>query len=282
MNWIRKDGLHHLEEKKYKEVVYLSFPLIEQTGLVKHGFSTRIGGVSEGVFSSMNLGFQRGEEKEKVRENFRRMAEALGSKTEHMVFSQQTHTTNIGKVGAEDRGKGIIRPLDYTDVDGLITNEPEVMLVTFYADCVPIYMVDMKNRAIGLCHSGWRGTVGKISQEMLKTMKEAYGTEPKDVIAAIGPSICQDCYEVSEDVVEQFAAVMGENPLSEIAYRKDNGKYQLDLWRANELWLEEAGVPKNQIQTTDICTCCNETGLYSHRASQGRRGSLAAFMELNK
>ena len=280
MNWNRKECSNPMNIATHGEVVYLTFPLLEKTGLVKHGFSTRMGGVSEGIFSSMNLSFHRGDKEECVHENFRRMAEALGTHTEHMVFSNQTHTTNVRIVTKADQGKGIHRPLDYQDIDGLVTNEREVMLVTVYADCVPIYLVDTKHKAIGLCHSGWRGTVGKISQETLRVMRENYQTEAKDVIAAIGPSICQDCYEVSEDVVLEIEKSYGKECMGELAYAKENGKYQLNLWRANELALLQAGVSKHQIQTTDICTCCNSKYLFSHRATAGRRGNLAAFLEL--
>lgn len=280
MEWIRKESCQHMDVKESGPVVYLSFPLLEKTGLVKHGFSTRMGGVSRGMYSSMNLSFNRGDAVENVRENYRRMAEAFGTRTENMVLSQQTHTTNIRVVTAKDRGKGIHRESDYTDIDGLVTNEPDVMLVTSYADCVPIYLVDVKQKAIGLCHSGWRGTVGKISQKMLQIMKQQYRTEPADVVAAIGPSICRNCYEVSEDVIEAFLAVTDADSLTQIADKKDNGRYQLDLWKANELWLSEAGVLQENIQITDICTCCNSKLLFSHRASQGKRGNLAAFLQL--
>ena len=280
MKWNRKESPNPMQIATYGEIVYLTFPLLEKTGLVKHGFSTRMGGVSEGIFSSMNLSFYRGDKEECVYENFQRMAEALGTRTEHMVFSDQTHTTNERVVTKEDQGKGIHRPLDYQDIDGLVTNEREIMLVTVYADCVPVYLVDTKHKAIGLCHSGWRGTVGKISQETLRVMKESFQTEAEDVMAAIGPSICQDCYEVSEDVVLEMEKSFGRECMGELAYAKENGKYQLNLLRANELALLQAGVPKQQIQTTDICTCCNSRYLFSHRATAGRRGNLAAFLEL--
>lgn len=286
MDWKRKEHLkretapERMQIVTKGEVVYLTFPILDRTKLVKHGFSTRIGGVSEGMFSSMNLSFSRGDREEHVRENFRRMASALETDTECMVFSDQTHTTNVRIITQADRGKGIHSPLDYTDVDGLVTNERGVMLVTFYADCVPVFLVDTKHNAIGLCHSGWRGTVGKISQETLRVMKETYQTEAEDVIAAIGPSICQDCYEVSKDVILEVEKGFGREGMKELAYKKENGKYQLDLWRANEIALMQAGVPACRIQTTDICTCCNSRYLFSHRATAGRRGNLAAFLEL--
>lgn len=266
--------------KQSGNVPYISFKMLEDTGIVKHGFSTRIGGVSGGIFNSMNLSFNRGDSKEAVMENYERMAKALNTSTENMVFSDQTHTTNIRVVTKEDRGKGIHYPLDYSDVDGLVTNQRNIMLVTFYADCVPIYLVDTKNKAIGLCHSGWRGTVGKISKQAINVMKSEYSTKPQDLIAVVGPSICQDCYEVSKDVIMEFSKSYGADNTRLICYEKDNGKYQLDLWKANRISLEEAGVPKENICVTNICTCCNSQLLFSHRASKGKRGNLAAFLEI--
>lgn len=159
----------------------------------------------------------------------------------------------------------------------MITDEPGVVLVTFYADCVPLYFVDPVHKAIGLSHSGWRGSVGRMGQKTLDAMKEAYGTKPEDVYAAIGPSICQDCYEISEDVAEHFYKEFPEYD-EKILLNKGNGKYQLDLWKTNEIILLEAGVLPEHLAVTNICTCCNSKRLFSHRESQGKRGNLGAFM----
>lgn len=260
-----------------KDFPYLYFPLLEGTGIVKHCFTTRLGGVSKGIFESLNLSFSRGDDSEAVRENFRRVSQALGTEYGNFVFTDQTHTTNVRRVGREDAGKGLTRERSYTDVDGLITNEPGIVLSTFYADCVPLYFVDVKHRAIGLSHSGWRGTVGRMGRKTLEAMRAEYQTEPQDVICAIGPSICQSCYEVSSDVAEAFAA---EFPAyeGEILEEKGNGKYQLDLWRANERVLLDAGVRREHIAVTDLCTCCHPKLLFSHRATQGKRGNLGAFL----
>ena len=180
------------------EFPYLSYPLLEQTGMVKHCFTTRLGGVSEGIFESLNLSFSRGDQRAAVEENFQRVAQALGTEYGNFVFTDQTHTVNVRRVGIEDAGKGLTRARGYSDVDGLITNEPRLVLSTFYADCVPLYFIDTKKRAIGLSHSGWRGTVRRMGRVTLETMRREFGTLPEDVICAIGPSICQDCYEVSE------------------------------------------------------------------------------------
>ncbi len=267
-------------EKEVDGVWYLTYPLLENTNMVKHGFSTRIGGVSQGVCSTMNLSFTRGDDENAVRENYRRMAKALRVEEDSFVFSQQTHATNVRKVTLDDKGKGLCKPLDYQDVDGLITNVPGITLTTFYADCVPLFFVDPVRRAIGLSHSGWRGTVGKMGMVTLRAMQEEYGTNPNDVIAAIGPSICQDCYEVSEDVICEFQGAFDKKYWDELYYQKENGKYQLNLWKANEIVLTEAGILKENMAVTNLCTCCNADVLFSHRASQGKRGNLAAFLAL--
>lgn len=261
-------------------VPFLQFPLLEVTGVVTHAFSTRLGGVSEGVCRTMNVSFTRGDRAEAVRENYRRLGEAVGFNCADLVCSDQTHTTNIRVVTEADRGKGFARPKDYTDVDGLITNVPGLMLTTFYADCVPLYFVDPVKKAIGLSHSGWRGTVGKIGEKTVERMREEYGSNPADIRAAIGPSICQECYEVSGDVIEAFQKAFSEEYWPDLYDAKANGKYQLNLWKANELIFREAGILPEHMAVTDLCTCCNPSLLFSHRASHGKRGNLGAFLML--
>ncbi len=281
MELYRHENRMQMKRNRMGELEYLTFPLLEQTGMVKHLFTTRLGGVSKGIYSSMNLSYTRGDEKSAVDENFRRIAGALQCGLGDIVCSDQTHTTNVRVVNECDRGKGIVCPKDYTDVDGLITNVEGIVLATFYADCVPLFFIDVKNRAIGLSHSGWRGTVGRMGQITVDAMHREYGTRPEDVFAAIGPSICQDCYEVSEDVADAFRKEFcKEGQIDEILLSKGNDKYQLDLWRANQIILEEAGIAPQKIQVTDICTCCNPDYLFSHRASQGKRGNLGAFLGL--
>ncbi len=270
-----------MRQNRKGEVEYLTFPLLEQTGLVRHLFSTRLGGVSEGIYESMNLSYSRGDKKEAVDENYRRIANILDCQVEQIVCSDQTHTTNLRVVGREDGGKGIVRAKDYTDVDGLLTDERNIVLATFYADCVPLYFVDTKKKAIALAHSGWRGTVNRMGRCVVDKMKAVYGTRPEDVVAAIGPSICQHCYEVSEDVAEAFQKEFTKTGQAEqVLTDKGGGKYLLNLWRANEIILTEAGILATQIETTDLCTCHNSQYLFSHRASQGKRGNLGAFLGL--
>ncbi len=278
MEFLRTGRNRILKVNHGQGVPFLTYPMLEASGMVIHGFSTRIGGVSQGYFSSMNLGFGRGDAEENVRENFRRIADSIGFSAEDLVLSQQTHTTNVQVVTEADRGRGFTKPLGWTDVDGLVTNVPGVILATFYADCVPLFFVDPVKKAVGLSHSGWRGTVGKIGKATVDTMIREYGCRPEDILAAVGPSICQECYEVSEDVIFEFQKNYEEEFWDSLYYAKGNGKYQLNLWRANELVFLESGILPEHISITDVCTCCNPDLLYSHRASQGKRGNLAAFL----
>ena len=263
------------------QVPLLHFPLLEKCSFITHAFTTRMGGVSTGDCTSMNLSFTRGDDEAAVRENYRRIAAALGTDAKQFVCSDQTHTTNVRRATKADAGKGVVIPKDYTDVDGLITNEPGIVLSTFYADCVPLYFVDPVHRAIGLSHSGWRGTVNKMGQVTIEAMKREFGSKPEELYCAIGPSICQDCYEISRDVAEEFMKAFPKH-VNDILIQKSEEKFQLDLWKANEIVMLKAGILPEHLAVTNICTCCNPTELFSHRASKGKRGNLAAFLMIKE
>lgn len=266
---------------KDDDILYFTFDSLEKTGIVKHCFSSRLGGVSEAHLGTMNLSYTRGDEKACVDENYHRIAQVLGCEVGDIVCSEQTHTTNVRKVTAQDKGKGVIKTRDYSDVDGLITNESGIVLATFYADCVPLYIVDPVHKAIGLSHSGWRGTVNKMGAVTLKEMEKEYGTKPEEVYVVIGPSICQECYEVSRDVAQAFEeAFPDQKDNQQLLYQKNEEKFQLNLWYANYCVFREAGVLDNHLEVTDVCTCCNPDILFSHRASNGMRGNLGAFLSL--
>ena len=265
-------------------VPYLSFRALDDAGIFINGFTTKDGGVSEGYLASLNLTLKKeGEKREHVLENFRRLSEAAGFDMDKAVLSDQTHTTNVRRVKAEDAGKGLLTKPDYESVDGLVTDVPDITLVTFYADCVPLYIADPRKKAIGLSHSGWRGTVGRMGEITLKRMEELYGTDSQDVICCVGPSICRDCFEVGPEVAEAFLREFGPGHREEIlAPGAEPGKYQLDLWKANEIVLTEAGVRPDHLHVTDICTCCNPSYLFSHRKMGERRGNLCAFLALRE
>lgn len=284
------EGILHLERYRMKQhqkgpVEYLTFPALEETGIVEHLFSTRVGGVSDGIYRSLNFHYEMGDRRENVDENYRRIADVLGHgrTLDDFVLGQQTHTTNVRVVTEKDRGKGVTRKRDYRDVDGLVTNVPGLILTTFHADCTPLYFVDVRHRAIGLSHSGWRGTVGRMGQKTLELMNRQYGTDPSECLCAIGPSICGDCYEVGTDVIDAFRREF-DTPgmfLTEqysIYQQHGKDKFLLDLWKANKMVLMEAGVPEENISVTDICTKCNSDYLFSHRITGFQRGTCAAFL----
>ncbi len=278
-----------------EQLEYLTFPKLSAIEGIEHLFTTRLGGVSKGDCATLNFSFTRGDDRSAVLENYARMGEVLGVDKGAFVTTDQTHTTNIRVVTKEDAGKGVTCNRDYTDIDGLITAEKGLVLSCFTADCVPLYFVDPVKQVIGVAHSGWRGTVAGMGARMVERMSREFGCEPVNIIAAIGPSICQDCYEISEEVAVQFkqgvwepsridrycqeAYEAGLHPTGKLLLPgKSEGKYQLDLWLANVVVLRSAGVKLENIEVTDICTNCNPDYLFSHRASGGKRGNLGAFL----
>lgn len=262
------------------DVPFLTFPSFERYPFVRHAFSTRLGGVSKGIYSSMNLAFGRGDPDENVLENYRRICRAAGLDFSGLISSAQDHHTFIRRVGASECGEGFSKPKAMKSVDGLMTNEPGVVLATHFADCVPLFFLDPQKRAIGLAHAGWRGTAAKIGAAAVDALRREYGCRPQDLIAAIGPSIGPCCFEVDAPVRDVFAAMAELHPGEWIAEGAADGKYMIDLWEANRRVLMEAGVPEQNITVADICTKCNPQMLFSHRASAGKRGGLAAFLEL--
>lgn len=257
-------------------VPYLTFPLLTDAG-IRHGYSTRLGGVSTGYFAEMNLAALK-EPPEIIRENYRRMAEVLHMDEKRVVMTYQTHSTGIRVVTEEDAGKGPFYERDYTDTDALITNVPDLPLAALSADCCLLYFADPVRKCIGLAHAGWRGTAGDIAGKTIRKMTEVYGTDPKDLLCALGPSICQECYEVSEDVIRAFSVQFSDEEMEILAYKNERGRYQLDLWRANRMLMIRAGVPEAQIDITDLCTRCNPDLFFSHRLTGDKRGVTAAFL----
>jgi len=265
--------------EKKNSVEYIVLENIEQTGLVTHGFTTRHGGVSEDVYSNMNMGMGRGEDAMRVRENYRIFARSLGVQADSFVTSQQTHTVNVRRIFAEDKGKGVFLERGYCDVDGLITDSPEVTLVIFGADCVPIFLVDTQNHAIGMAHCGWMGTGKRMAEKIVEEMTQAFGTKPENIVAGIGPSIGKCCFQVEDDPVVRlfrehisFAEdIISDDPCEE-------GKYRIDLWETNRRLLWNMGV--RNIEMAQLCTMCDTERFYSHRAMGERRGVMAGAMAL--
>lgn len=287
--FIRKGKSYVLQERDYRNadgsrLPVLYFPALEQGGAVKHFYTTRFGGVSEGYLSSLNFGFNRGDDPAHVMENYRRVAKAFGTDIGHLVLSHQTHGTIVRRAEPEDAGVGLTQSMEghpgWESVDGLVTNVPGLVLGIFTADCVPVLFADPVHRAVGACHSGWRGTVGRICARTVQKMEQEFGTDPGDLVVDIGPSICQEHYEVSEEVADCFRREFPGHEGEILGYAGNPGHQQLDLWEACRITLMDAGVPAEQISVTDICTACNPDLLFSHRASHGKRGNIGAFIEL--
>ena len=276
-------------EIKGEAVKYLTFTRYNELSFIKHCFSTRHGGVSKEHLSSMNLGFNRGDELENVKENYRHLFKECGFNLDNVIMSDQIHETDIMVIDENILEKYGGQPFwerKLKSVDGMITKLKNVPLVTYYADCVPLYFVDTKNKAIGLSHSGWRGTVALMGLKTVKKMIEEFNTNPKDLICVIGPSICQSCYEVSKEVIDNLITSFETNNIAiedsdNLFYETKDKKYQLNLWEANRLILKKAGVESENIIISKTCTCCNSSLLFSHRASNGMRGNLVAILELN-
>ncbi len=262
---------------KNGDLTYITFPKLERCGAVRHTFSTRLGGVSKGQYSAMNMSFNSGDTRENVEKNYEILCGAVGIKTENLVLSKQTHTNNVRIVIAEDKGTGFSKP-SFEDVDGLITNERNVALVTQYADCTPLLFCDPVQGVIATSHAGWRGTVKLIGKVTVEKMVSDFGCRRENIIAAIGPCIGPCCYEVDDPVYSAFLPLRLE--LDRIFTPKNEGHYMLDLREANKQILLKSGIREENLDIADICTCCNCNELHSHRATNGKRGNLAAIIEL--
>lgn len=260
-------------------VCFITFPLLSACKKVNHAFTTKIGGVSQGIFATMNMSFTVGDIESSVMQNYKNICAAANLTFQNLTLSYQTHTNNVRVITKEDIGKGIFKERDYTDVDGIITNLKNVPLVTQYADCTPLLFCDPVKEVIATSHAGWRGTVSEIGLTTVKKMTEVFGCDPKDIIAAVGPCICKDCYEVDTPVYNAFAQ-NGNFNLNKIFTKTYKDHYQLDLKEANKQVLLNAGIKEENIDICDLCTCCGNNWFHSHRYTNGKRGTLAAIIEL--
>lgn len=242
---------------------------------VPHCFTTRRGGVSTGSLSSLNLGTHRGDDPENVLKNYEILGKSLGFSPEDTVFTRQTHTSLVARVGRQDRGEGLFRPVE-PERDGLVTHEPGVVLTIFTADCTPILFYDPVARSIGAAHAGWRGTAAGIAARTVEAMEREFGSDPRNIRAAIGPCISRCCFETDGDVPQAMVQALGAE--AEAAIEGDGTKYHVDLKAINEIWLRRAGV--EIIDICPDCTACQPLRFWSHRVTRGDRGSLAAVIRL--
>ncbi|MBE7047971.1 MAG: peptidoglycan editing factor PgeF [Ruminococcaceae bacterium] len=255
----------------------LTCDTLSKTGLVKHGFSINRNGISGGIYTSLNLGVYTGDDEKNVRHNFTLFCQDLSIDPNDLVLAQQTHTTNVRVVTEADRGKGFYFHSDFSDVDGLITNERGVALASFCADCTPILLLDPIHHAVGSIHSGWRGTLGKIVQRAVLLMKKEYGTCAEDLLVAMGPSLKQCHFAVDTEVylafLEKFRTIALKNTVEK------DGKYYIDTDALNRYSLLQVGVQESHISCCALCTYCEENMFYSYRRS-GETGRMCAVIEL--
>lgn len=258
---------------------YYTFENIEKTNIVKHCFSTKFGGVSTDCYESMNLAF-REDSRENVIKNYEIICNGIGVDYKNVVFSSQIHEDKIYKVTKKDLGKGLLKQSDINGYDALITNEKDIVLVTFYADCVSIFIVDPVNKAIGIAHSGWRGTVKEIGAKTIREMNKEYGSKASDLIVGIGPSIEKCCFQVGKEVVETFKKDL---PFSEkyIFDDSEKDKYKIDLQGIIKQTIINNGVLEKNIELSGLCTMCNNNTFFSHRVMGNERGSLAGIISIS-
>ncbi len=260
-------------------LTYFTIPSFDNTGLVRHLFSTRVGGIKErGGPIELSLGPPKvGLRRERIR-NFKRLCDVTGVDVEGLILAHQVHGTTIKEVDTKDRGKGIWRASDIRNTDGFITAQGGLTLVTFHADCVPLYFLDPKSPAIGLAHAGWKGTISGIAKKTVMKMEDAFNTEPRDILVGIGPSICKDCYEVDGPVIDELRRNFKH--WQEVTRYLGKDKYLLDLQQTNKRILCKAGVKEENITDSGLCTRCNPGLFYSYRGEGRDTGSLAAFIGL--
>lgn len=242
-----------------------------------HLFTTKFGGVSTGYLSSLNLGFNRGDERAHVLQNYQILADWFGVPRQRMTMTKQVHGDCVRVVDSHTIGMGLGQPMSW-QTDAIVTNLPNVPLCGYYADCVVTLLHDPVSRSIGVCHSGWRGTANGILAKTVQTMCAQYGAHPKNIEAVIGPSIHQCCFETDADVPHAMRAQLGDIASSFIEPR--GAKYFIDLQGINRLHLKAAGV--TNITDSGLCTKCMHDEFWSHRATNGRRGVQAGIIMLKE
>lgn len=251
--------------------------LLDQVEGVRHGFTTRHHGVSSPPFATLNLGLHVGDENESVIENRRRAVSALRFTLDDWVSGEQVHGARVARVGADAKGQGAFSHKSAVEgADGLITDVPGLLLAGYFADCVPVFVVDPEGPRIGLAHAGWRGTLGNVAGNLIEALRDAFGTDPARARVWIGPAIGPCCFEVGADVASQFRAA----GLS--TYVDEGDTVAIDLHAANRHLLVAAGVMPEHIEVSGDCTACHTDRFFSHRAlgpQTGRMGALIGIAE---
>ena len=257
-----------------QSLVWLASPLL---GGVRHGFSTRRGGVSPAPWDTLNLGPGRGDAPENVEENYRRFCAAIGTNRKRPVLAEQVHETTVRPVTEEDAGKGLWKPKDYT-ADALVTDLPDTPLTVFSADCGVILLHDPQARCVGAVHAGWRGCAAGIVEKTVHELERLYGARADRIVAAVGPCIGQCCFETDGDVPQAMTDALGADAQPYLERR--GAKWHVDLAGLNRQWLLRAGVRPEQIDVSGLCTFCRPDLFWSYRRVGGQRGAQVAMIAL--
>lgn len=236
---------------------------------IQHGIFTRLGGVSDGQWASLNLSRSTGDAAEPVSENRRRSFAALGLKPEHSVTSWLVHGNAVRVVSHDDEGEDLVH------ADAMVTQARGLALTLRFADCVPVLFHDPVKGAIGIAHAGWKGIVNGVLPETVHAMQRAFNSQPRDIIAGVGPCIGPDKFEVGEDVAEQIQSAVSDQVVRSSGHQV---KPRVDLWAATESQLKDAGV--GHVEVAGICTASNTHEWFSHRAEQGKTGRFGAVIVL--
>lgn len=261
------------------ELKYVEFECLKKYNELIHCFSTRLGGVSQGECRSLNLGFNRNDTRDNVLQNYQLLCDSLGVKTDSLVLTNQVHGINVAVINESDKGKGFSRESDLIGIDGLLTASPGVTMVTFHADCVPVFLFEPGIRAAALLHSGWRGTLKNITASAVAAMRDIPGFRADRLVAVIGPSIDKCCFEVDDDVYRLFVDKFDS---AELYTKTNEGKWKIDLKRIIKLELMLEGLQEDNIHDSGICTKCRKDLFFSYRGDDGKTGSLAAFMQIKE
>lgn len=259
------------EDKDFK---YITFPSFEKYNDITHGFTTRYGGVSNGPFESMNIGFSTGDSDENVTRNIEIMAEKFNIKTDDIVATNQTHTNTIKYINEEYKGM-VFEESPFTDVDGIYTDRKNIALMSFHADCTPIFYYDPVKKVVALAHAGWKGTLLNITGKMVRTFVNDFNSDPSHIQTAIGPSLDMNCFEVDKDVADMF---LTENKDFEQFMKIKGPKFHFNLWEINKYLLMKEGIKEDNIEVSGLCTKCNNDMFFSHRGQGGKRGLLAGVI----
>jgi YfiH family protein len=259
-----------LRREEKNGLLYYRFHSLVAYGEIVHGVFSRLGGTSRSPYHWLNVGKSVGDDQKAVDANYDLICQTLGIRQGDIATAYQVHSANVAVVGPEDRGQAALQ------TDALVTNSPGVFLMLRFADCVPIAFYDPVQRAIGLVHAGWKGTLGKAAQATVEVMIRAYGSRPADLMACIGPSIGPCCYQVGGNVIKLVNEVFPHRP--QLLHQKGDGSCHFDLWEANRLQLAALGV--HRIEVSGLCTACHNDEFFSHRADNGCTGRFAVVMGL--